>query len=138
VAAIGDRFARDVEETMLRRDVLARLRWHQEEGHRTVLVSASLRAYLDPLASSLGVDDVLCTDVVVQDGRYTDRLAGGNCRGPEKAVRMRRWLQDERLTGGHLWAYGDSPGDRPCSRSPTPPVWVGRAALPTVPGATQR
>jgi phosphatidylglycerophosphatase C len=138
VAAIGGRFARDVEETMLRSDVLARLRWHQEQGHRTVLVSASLRAYLDPLASSLGVDDVLCTDVVVQDGRYTERLAGGNCRGAEKAVRLRRWIDAECLGGGHLFAYGDSPGDRPLLELADTPVWVGDAAVPAVPRATQR
>ena len=49
VDAIGEQFAQYVLVNWLRPDTLRRLRWHQQAGHRTVIVSASLAAYLRPL-----------------------------------------------------------------------------------------
>jgi phosphatidylglycerophosphatase C len=107
----GQAFAAEVHDRWLRDDTVSRLRWHQQHRHRTVLVSASLGPYLRPLGRMLGVDDVLCTDGAVADGAYRRGLAGENCRGPEKARRMERWLAEHGLAGGELWAYGDSAGD---------------------------
>ena len=133
VLDVGRGFADRVEREMLRADVVARLRWHQEQGHRTVLVSASLRPYLEPLGAALAVDGVLCTDVSVVDGRYTDRLAGPNCRAAEKAVRLCAWLALHDLEAARLWAYGNSRGDREMLAMADHPVWVGAATVPVVP-----
>ena len=113
VEALGREYAAVIETTMLRDDTLARLRWHQEQGHRIVLVSASLGAYLHPLAASLRLDHVICTEAVVgSDGRYTGEMIGGNCRGPEKARRLHEWMDRTGLRRATVWAYGDSRGDR--------------------------
>src|SRR6185503_7338452 len=61
VDAVGEQFAQYVLVNWLRPDTMRRLRWHQQAGHRIVLVSASLAAYLRPLALRLGIEDVLCT-----------------------------------------------------------------------------
>jgi len=133
VAALGRSFAAHVEASMLRADVVERLRWHQAHGHVTVIVSASLRPYLEPLGAALGVDAVLCTDVVSAGGRYTDRLDGGNCRGPEKAVRLAAWLGSSALDAAEIWAYGDSSGDRELLAMAHRPQWVRRATVLGVP-----
>jgi phosphatidylglycerophosphatase C len=138
VVAVGHEFARHVEREMLRDDVVARLRWHRDEGHRTVLVSASLRAYLDPLARALGVDGVVCTDVLAVDGRYTDRLLAGNCRGPVKAERLRAWLAGNGLADARLWAYGDSSGDRELLAMAHHPHLVKGTTLAAVPEESVR
>lgn len=129
----GQTFAATIMSSLLRSDTVSRLRWHQEAGHRTVLVSASLRAYLDPLAQSLGVERALCTDVAVVDGRYIDRLQGNNCRGPEKLVRLRAWLTATGLGEATIWAYGDSAGDREMLAAAHHPVWVKGTTVPAVP-----
>jgi phosphatidylglycerophosphatase C len=96
-------------EARLRPEMAAKLRWHQAEGHRVVIVSASPALYLEPLGRRLGLDAVLATGLVAgDDGRFTGELLGANCRGPEKARRLRSYLADDPVT---LWAYGDSPGD---------------------------
>ena len=133
VHELGRGFATRVVAEMLRPDTLGRLRWHQERGHRTVLVSASLRPYLEPLGAELAVDAVLCTDAEVLDGRYTGRLEGPNCRAGEKVVRLQAWLEASGLTGARLWAYGDSRGDREMLASADHPVWVEAATVPVVP-----
>ncbi len=77
-----------------------------------ILASASLDPYLLPLGASLGVDGVVCTMLErAADGRLTGRLSGANCRGAEKARRVRAWLEAEGLEDAELWAYGDSSSD---------------------------
>jgi phosphatidylglycerophosphatase C len=130
---LGRRFAAHVTAAWLRVDTLARLRWHRERGHRVVLVSASLRPYLEPLAATGlgGVDAVLCTDVEADDaGICTGLLAGRNCRGPEKAQRLRQWLGDRPAT---IWAYGDSAGDAELLAMADHPVRVDRRPITATP-----
>jgi phosphatidylglycerophosphatase C len=115
VDQIARLFATKVARSWLRRDTLARLRWHQDMGHEVVLVSASLRPYLTHLATYLDVDHVLCSDLVQSDGIYTGALEGGNCRGAEKVARLQAWATTRGLPDDLSWlthAYGDSAGDR--------------------------
>jgi phosphatidylglycerophosphatase C len=131
----GDRHAGWIAERLLRPDAVERLRWHQAEGHHTVLVSASLRYYLEPLAARLGVDGVLCTEMEVgPDGRLTGELVGANCRGPEKARRLQVQYGDERRPA---WAYGDSRGDRELLALADRPIWVTRQTLEPLPEASR-
>jgi HAD superfamily hydrolase (TIGR01490 family) len=91
-----------------RPDMLERLAWHRAEGHRIVIVSASLDAYLLPLAPRLGVDHVISCSLAAENGVLTGTLVGGNVRGAEKVRRLESWLAGEPV---ELWAYGDSVGD---------------------------
>jgi HAD superfamily hydrolase (TIGR01490 family) len=106
---------------MVRPAALERLRWHQAQGHRVVLASASLELLLEPWARSAGVHDVLATRLEVRDGRLTGRIAGRNCYGPEKVARLRALLGD--LRGFELYAYGDSEGDRQLLAAAQHPVY---------------
>jgi phosphatidylglycerophosphatase C len=130
VRRAGEAFAARVAADWLRPDTVARLDEHRRLGHAVVLASASLADYLEPLGETLGVDAVLCTRLEEgPDGLLTGRLAGANCRGPEKARRVSAWLHDSGLGGAVLWAYGDSPGDRELLAGADHPVWVTRTPL---------
>ncbi len=116
----------------LRPELVERLRWHGREGHATVIVSASLGAYLRPLADHLELDAALAVEMVAGgDGALTGEVVGGlNTRGPEKVARLDSWL-DARYGPGHdveLWAYGDSAGDEALLARADHPTWVGRPA----------
>ena len=108
----GVDFASHMAESWMRADVAARMRWHQEQGHVVVLVSASLDAYLVPFGDLCEVDAVLCTQLEVVDGRYTGALVGQNCRGDEKVKRLHAWMTEAGIPASSLvYAYGDSSGD---------------------------
>jgi len=92
----------------LRPDVVARMRTHQQLGHKVVIVSASLTAYLAPVAEHLRCDLSATELVVGPDGVLTGRIEGANCRGPEKVARLEALYPDRAAT---VWAYGDSKGD---------------------------
>ena len=112
VEAAGRRYAERLLPR-LRPDGLERIAWHHARDHRIVLVSASLGVYLRPLAAELGLDGVEAVELVARDGILTGEMTGPNCRGPEKVVRLDRWLAGVGLErpGVELWAYGDSAGD---------------------------
>jgi len=126
VEAAGQLFAEELAAGRLRADTPGRLRWHVEQGHRVVLVSASYDVYLHGLAAALGAEAVLSTRLSVGDGVCTGLLDGANCRGPEKVARLHAWLAEQGLTRADitLWAYGDSNGDRELLAEADHPVWV--------------
>jgi phosphatidylglycerophosphatase C len=123
----GRAFGERLVTRRLRPAMRRRLDWHRAAGHRVVIVSASPALYLDEAGRRLGVDAVLATELEIgADGRLTGRLAGRNCRGEEKAKRLRTWIgasPDERP--GQLWAYGDSKGDTQMLDMADVAVWVG-------------
>lgn len=133
VDAVGEQFAQYVLVNWLRPDTMRRLRWHQQAGHRIVLVSASLAVYLRPLALRLGIEDVLCTDSARLGDRYGDRLLGLNCRAAEKRRRLEQWLEERRFVHAEVWAYGNSAGDRELLDRADHAVWVNGATISEVP-----
>ena len=132
----AERFAGRVFPAWLRSDTVQRLRWHREQGHRVVLVSASYREDLDHLARLLGCDDVLATEIEVgSGGSCTGRIRGRNCRGAEKERRLRDWMASRGLMGARVFAYGDSAGDDQMLAMANVPVRVGRQPISPEPMA---
>jgi len=108
-AEVGERFACQLAGE-IRPEMVERLTWHDEEDHRTVVVSASLALYLEPFGRLAGFDDVIATRLEVgPEGLLTGRLLGENVRAGQKALLLGRLLGSEPVT---VWAYGDSKGDK--------------------------
>ncbi|WP_124948608.1 HAD-IB family hydrolase [Sulfuriferula thiophila] len=107
---VAQEFATRQLPDRIRASALARLRWHQQQGHRCVIVSASLECYLRPWAQSVGVDEVIGSQLAMAGGSYTGQLAGANCYGAEKTRRLLELLGER--DAYTLYAYGDSKGDR--------------------------
>lgn len=108
----GKTFARSPAlQALLKPDAMQRLAWHRQQGHRCVLVSASIETYLIPWAAAAGFDDVIATRLEVSpQGTVSGKFQGLNCWGPEKVRRLNELLGPRQ--GFTLYAYGDSRGDR--------------------------
>ena len=95
----------------LRSEAVERADWHRTQGHRLVIVSASLASYLRPVAERLRFDAVLATELEVgDDGRLTGRIDGANVRGAGEGPPPRRVARGS--SPAFVWAYGDSSGDK--------------------------
>lgn len=132
-AARLDELGRDYATRLsprLRPAMLERVRWHQHRGHTVVIVSASLAAYLRPVAAQLEIDDVLAVELVADsDGILTGAVDGGaNTRGAHKPRRLRAWTAARFGPDAAIerWAYGDAPGDRELLAWADHPTWVGQ------------
>ena len=124
----GNAFGAEVARAGIAPEMRSRLAWHRREGHEIVIVSATLDVYLDEVGRALGVEHVLCTKLDVdQAARVTGKLEGANCRGAEKAARLRAHVDEATV----LWAYGDSGGDREMLAMAHHPVRVRRGAIRT-------
>ena len=96
---------------LIRSEAARRFDWHKQQGHRCIVISASLELYVRHWALSKGFDDVLATQLETrQDGSVSGKLLGENCFGSEKVKRL------DALLGARsnyiLYAYGDSRGDK--------------------------
>ncbi len=107
----GAHFAESVLPGLLRDEAMQRLHWHRRQGHRCVVISASMDLYVQPWARKVGFDEVIATHLeATQDGRFSGRFSGGNCFGAEKVRRLEAVVGAK--DGYTLYAYGDSRGDR--------------------------
>jgi phosphatidylglycerophosphatase C len=107
---VGESFAVRIMPGLLRQESLHRFAWHKRQGHRCVVISASLELYVRPWAQKAGFDDVIATRLESQgDGHVTGKLSGSNCYGIEKVRRLEALLGARNSYSLH--AYGDSRGD---------------------------
>jgi HAD superfamily hydrolase (TIGR01490 family) len=107
--ALGAAYAARRIPRIMKQSALRRLRWHQAEGHRVVIVSATFYELLEPWAREQGVE-LIATAMEARDGRLTGGLATPNCYGPEKVRRLCLLLEPSAYPV--IYAYGDSRGDR--------------------------
>ncbi len=106
----GARYAREHLPRMMRPAALARLEWHRRQGHRCVVISASIEHYVAPWARTAGFDDVIATRLALDSaGRVTGGYDGANCYGVEKVRRLCALLDVRE--DYEIYAYGDSRGD---------------------------
>ncbi len=107
--------------------MLERLRWHLQQGHSVVLVSASPQIYVDMVAEMLDTSGGLGTRLAVDArDRLTGSYLGKNCRGKEKMRRLAEWIEESHPLGTPVvYAYGNSRGDRRMLGAATFPYNVG-------------
>ena len=126
----ADEYAKTIIAKHLRTEAVDLAKWHQEQGHEVVIVSASFAVYLRPVAEHLGLDAVLATELEIDDlGRLNGKLRGPNVRGPEKVRRLDEYLATTH--GGEpafVFAYGDSSGDKELWARADRAVRLGRRA----------
>ena len=94
---------------MVKQTAMKKLNTHLNEGHKVVVVTASLEAYMEPWCNKTGVE-LIATRLEIKDEKITGNYDGRNCFGAEKAKRVREKYALESFE--KIIAYGDSRGDR--------------------------
>ena len=96
-----------------RAHVVARMRWHLDQGHKVVIVSASPQLYVDVVAETFGANGGCGTRLGVDArNKLTGMYLGNNCRGSEKIRRLNEWIAQQGFTSKPIvYAYGNSRGD---------------------------
>jgi HAD superfamily hydrolase (TIGR01490 family) len=95
----------------IRTEVVREMKQHLDNGHKVVIVSASIENWIQPWADHNGIDTVIATRLEVDPaGKLTGRFASPNCNGGEKVRRILALYPDR--DNYTLIAYGNGRGDR--------------------------
>ena len=114
----------EVIEPIIYEEALDLIRFHQAEGRKVFIVSASPQEIVDPLAQYLGVDDVIATRPQVDEhGRYSGGVDFYSY-GPSKVIAMEEAAEREGIDLAASYAYSDSITDEPMLSAVGHPVVV--------------
>lgn len=120
--------ARDMYEDSLSRrldpEVVARVRDHQQRGHRLVLLTATLRQVAIPLLEDLGFHDILSNELRYKDGVIAGGFVEPLCYGPGKVVYARQFMEARQCRFEDAYFYTDSVTDLPMLEAVGHPVVV--------------
>jgi phosphatidylglycerophosphatase C len=121
IGELGDAFWSDVLVRTIRESMLARVRWHQDRGHRVVVLSSTPGAYLAAVERALGLDAAFGTDLRSLEGRFSGQL-GQHLFGEAKVRKVNELVNGS--PDALVYAYTDHHSDLPLLLRSTDPCVV--------------
>jgi len=106
---LADNYSLQQLNNIIRPEAMKRLIWHQKQGHKVVIVSASMECWLRGWCNKNKIE-LIATVLEVSQGKLTGRFASKNCNGLEKVYRVQLAL--DLSLYGCIYVYGDSQGDQ--------------------------
>jgi HAD superfamily hydrolase (TIGR01490 family) len=112
VSAIVAETLHELIDPLVYDEAVALFEEHRAAGRDVVIVSSSGEEVVGPIGAMLGVDRVVATRMVVEDGRYTGDIAF-YAYGEGKATAMRQLAGEQDYDLARSYAYSDSITDLP-------------------------
>ena len=85
----------------------------KRNGYKILLISASPSFLVESIAMSLGIEIYSGTEYLVLKNRYTGKIKGSDCRGPEKIIRIESLINLKKYDLKNSLAFSDSKADIP-------------------------
>ena len=105
-------------------EMRAIIRAHQAQGHTLAIITSATRFQAEPLARSLGIDHVLCTELGESKGQFTGSIDGEACYGPGKIRAADRFSESHGLDLAGSFFYSNGIEDLPLLESVSHPVAI--------------
>ncbi len=96
-------------DKILRPKAIEKINWHKNQGHKVVVVSASIECWLRPWCEKNNLE-LIATKLEIKDDIVTGKLLSKNCYGVEKVNRIKEIYNLKDFE--YIYAYGDSSGDK--------------------------
>lgn len=106
-AAVGERLFLQKIAGTIRHESRALVRAHQRMGHTVVVASAATIYQIGPIARDLGIEHLVSTKLVVEDGVFTGETDGPMLWGRYKARGVRAFAAEHGLDLGESYGYGN-------------------------------
>lgn len=117
-------FMRDRIIPMRLKKADALLAEHRAKADYLLIITATNSFVTRPIASLLGVDDIIATDPEFDGRRFTGRIVGTPSFREGKVTRLKQWLQSNQHSLKGSWFYSDSQNDLPLLELVDNPVAV--------------
>jgi len=89
------------------------LGWHAEREHAVVMLTSSTQYVAEPMARELGITHVLCSRLLVEEGRFLGTCATPLCFGAGKVLYAERFAEQHGIDLSASYFYTDSYSDLP-------------------------
>ena len=124
LAALHRQFMAEVIQPMWLAGAVRLLQEHRRKGDFLLVITSTNRFVVEPICGRLGVDDLIATELAVEQGRYTGEVAGEPAYREGKVVRLNAWLAERDFTLAGSYFYSDSINDLPLLEEVEHPVAV--------------
>lgn len=126
-----DKFAK-ISNEIFKKDLLPNIRPNiikeinklKKEGTEVVILSSAISSVCVPLGRHLNMDAVICTELEVEEGKYTGRPVGKFCFRDEKLIRLKEFCQRRNFNLNNAAYYADAIDDLPALEAVGFPVCV--------------
>ena len=109
-----------------KKNVLERLKKHQEEGFLTILTSGSFQDLIKIIANRLNIDFAIGTELEQKSDKFSGKIVPPFCFGQGKAEKVKNFLSEKKLKINfkESFSYSDSFFDLPILEMAGNPVVV--------------
>ena len=87
------------------------LQKHRAQNDRIVVITSTNRFVVEPICHALGLNEILATELVIKNGRYSGDVDGVATFREGKVTRLTAWLKQQRETLEGSYFYTDSIND---------------------------
>lgn len=106
---VANEYSMNHIDTILRKSAMEKIKWHKEQNHNVVIVSASIECWLKPWCDKNSLE-LLGTKLEIKNSLITGELLSKNCFGQEKVNRIKQTYNLSEYD--NIYVYGDSRGDK--------------------------
>lgn len=108
-------FYREKLESILYEDGIKAIKDFKEKGYKIYLISASPEFYVNEFYNIKEVDKVIGTKFQMNDGKFSCKISGENCKGEEKVKRLMEELKKDNIEVDfkNSYMFSDSLSDLP-------------------------
>ena len=106
---VANKYSLEHIDKIVRPKAMKRINWHKKQGHKIVVVSASIDCWLRPWCEKNGLE-VIATKLNLLENKITGKFLTKNCYGQEKVNRINETYNLKEFD--YIYSYGDSSGDK--------------------------
>ena len=111
--SLHKKFMRNVINPMKLQQAADLINHHQQAGDRLLVITSTNRFIVEPICKSLGIDEIIATDLEIVDNKYTGKVRGTPTFKEGKVTRFHQWLEAQKLSNNVSYFYSDSINDMP-------------------------
>jgi HAD superfamily hydrolase (TIGR01490 family) len=108
----------------IRPEIYSEIKFHKENNAEVVILSSVIFQICRKLGSYIGVDNVICTVMKVEDGVFTGSPENSFCLEDEKRIRLMQYCEMRNYRLSEAFYYGDSISDLTALKAVGHPVCV--------------
>ena len=122
--SLHKQFMRDIINPIKLKGAEDLINQHRQAGDRLLIITSTNRFIVEPICKSIGIDEIIATDLEIIDGKYSGKVMGTPTFQEGKVQRFNQWLEEQKESSDGSYFYSDSINDMPMLLEVAHPIAV--------------